>query len=185
MAALELACQAIKAVKFIYDRYKEMKDVDKTCEKCASELNRLRCVLEQGQESRAFDACSPAMKEHLTEVCECVEQFKIFLNGYDQEGKKKGWFARMVDFCKTGANKDELLSLSDRLDHAIRGLNLSGTLDIHAGISQVLVQQGLIANTLGDLVSKHQGADVLSDRCVMDAPETNFSCDHLPSNLLC
>ena len=78
---------------------------------------------------------------NLQELVDVLLEFQQFIEKYHNYGKSKGYLRRMRDYWSANKTQGSIVELAQRVDLAMRNLNLAAQMDLCANVQKILQQQ--------------------------------------------
>jgi hypothetical protein len=178
-----VASLAISLANALINRVRAMAAVDDAAKKLLEIVKSLCYTLEEARERGTFRSSASSTYQYISTVHSKLQDLELWITNYHNAGKSRGMLRRMRDYFFAGSNLEELQGLSQDLDHAFKCLNLSLSLEISAGVKELVQQQSSIAQQVVGIIQQHSGKADDHELAEIIAKKTNFAIDSVKHEL--
>jgi hypothetical protein len=176
------ATTAMSLVAALIHQLNAMAEVDEVSKRLKAIVKNLEYALEGARERGSFRSSHGSTKAHLESVNTKLRQLQEWITNYQNAGRG-GMLRRMKEYFFACSNLEELRRLSQELDDACKGLNLSLNLEICAGVKELLQQQSNIAKDVVDIIEQRGGRADDHELAEIIARKTNMTIENVRREL--
>jgi hypothetical protein len=179
-----VASLAMEVVHRIVEQTEKLAATDEAAKRIMVLVRNMGFTIEEAMERGVFRSLSlENTKRNLDIVLAKLRELESWITEYNNAGKKKGRLARLRDYFYAGKNLEQLKSLSQELDGAFRRMDLSLSLEVCAGVKDLVEHQSDIAQDVFQLIQQHSGNPDDRNLAQTIANKTKIAMDEVKQEL--
>lgn len=152
------ASLSIQCAMILVQQLQKMGEVDTTAKYLESTLRSITYTLEEAQKRGTFRGAPESTCRNISIVHEKLQELQSWVTDYQNTGKTKGMLARLRDYWYAGQHLDKLKKLSLELDQAFKDMHLCLSLEICAGVKDLVEHQSSVAKEVFEMIQRHSGS---------------------------
>ncbi len=134
-----------------------MAATDETAKKLLNIVKNVFYALEEARERGMFRTALESTCRNINTVYLKLQELQTWITNYNNEGRTKGMLRRFRDYFYAGDNLNQLNSLSMELDAAFKNMHMSLSLEVCAGVKDLVDHQSSIAKEVFGMIQQHSG----------------------------